>query len=158
MDCPPTCKDPTPFCVSPGCKPGCNCPDNTVFNEDQAQCVNLEECPPVLLIFELKGVTYPSGSIVRLSEIGEGNNALLFHTDYSSCCQAQRSGECYQPNGELVKVRAQGDQLFRNRGNQLLRLNGRSSGNAVESGLYCCEVPTSADETDRICVDIDNDI
>lgn len=94
-----------------------------------------------------------NGSKVNLSDIGQGNNALLFRTDFTNCCQSQMIGKCYKPNRDEVGVRAAGDQLFRNRGNQLVRLN-RQSGNPMESGVYCCEVPKSATEVYRICVDI----
>lgn len=151
--CRPTCENPTPFCFTV-CSPGCTCPPGLILDESQSRCINVNDCPSDVT-FELNGTKYVNGSSVALGDIGERNSALLFRTDYSNCCQAQRAGECYRPDGALVGVRASQDQLYRNRGTRVIRLNHQSRFNeAADPGLYCCDVPISENEVKRVCVDI----
>ena len=41
--CPPTCKTPRPFLCITQCVPGCQCPADTVLDEENHKCV--EHCP-----------------------------------------------------------------------------------------------------------------
>ena len=41
--CPPTCKTPGPFLCITQCVPGCQCPADTVLDEENNKCV--EHCP-----------------------------------------------------------------------------------------------------------------
>ena len=125
-----------------------------MFDESQSRCITVGDCPTETT-FELRGQTYKNGSSIQLANIGEGNNALLFRTDYTQCCQSQRSGECYRPDETEVGVRANRYELYRNRGSQLVRLNRQSQFTTeAVSGIYCCEVPISASEVKRVCAKI----
>lgn len=108
-------------------------------------------CPSELM-FELNGELLSSSSSMQLSDIGEVDSALIFRTDHIDCCRVQKIGECYRLDGELVGVRAVRDQLYRNRREQLLRLNCQSfTKEAAVSGLYCCEVPKSQTDSEKVC-------
>ena len=114
--------------------------------------------PPAIIVagfFYLRGRTYTNGTRIRLGSVGHGDEAaLIIKTENPNCCKSQRLGECYYPNGDLVRVRAAGDQLYRNRGKQLIRLNRQgcsSSSRQAPIGLYCCIVP---DKEHRVCVNI----
>ena len=96
---------------------------------------------------------YPNGSSISLPSIGQGDSAaLIFRTSNPDCCRTQRLGECYYPDGTLVRVRAGREQLYRNRGEQLIRLNRQTNfrGRQATTGLYCCKVP----DWENICVTI----
>ncbi len=99
-----------------------------------------------------------NNSRVSLSSIGENEGALFFPTENENCCQTQRIGECYYPDGTQVGVRAGLDQMYRNRGSQLVRLNKKTSasagGRSAPTGLYCCTVPDKEGTFQRVCADI----
>ena len=101
---------------------------------------------------------YPNGTRIHLSRFGDGDGAaLIFKTENPNCCKTQRLGECYYPNGDLVKVRAAGDELYRNRGQQLIRLNKKGYsfyGRKAAAGLYCCVVPNKDNFSHEVCVNI----
>lgn len=153
--CQPTCNNPSPSCPAT-CEPGCGCPNGQVLDTVYSRCINIEQCE--IITFELNGVQYPNASMVQLSDIGEHESAVIFRTKFEECCREQRLGDCYYPNGNPVTVRAKGDEIYRNRGEQLLRLNRRRGvvGNHP-AGLYCCDVPTDT-STQRVCVNIQVDL
>ena len=101
---------------------------------------------------------YPSGTHIHLSTIDhEDKYALIFRAKNPDCCMTQKLGECYYPNGDRIRVRAAGDQLYRNRGKQLIRLNRQgylSYGRQAPTGLYCCVVPTKDNSQRQVCVNI----
>ena len=99
--------------------------------------------------FELKGKMYTNNSVIDISNIGEEENALVCKTDKEDCCGTlpNRFGEFYYPNGDRVLIRASGQGFYRNRGEQLIRLN-RRPGIMFPTGVYSCEVPDS-DGTNR---------
>ncbi len=86
----------------------------------------VENNSPATVTFELKGKSFSNGSSVQLSDIGVGNNGLIFWTDFTDCCRAEKIGECYEPDGERINLRAMGNQLYRKRGRQLVSLNRQS--------------------------------
>jgi hypothetical protein len=160
--CHPTCDNPSPVCFV-SCRPGCMCPLGYVLNEATSSCVPKDDCPtlppPTTLPpvgFELRGIFYPNNTRVRLSQIGERDNALIFRTDYQNCCQSQRLGECYGPQSvsQAVSVRARKEELYRNRGVQLIRINRQTSPSRAVVGLYCCHVPTGPTTVNNVCVNI----
>ena len=79
---------------------------------------------------------------VALSEVGEGENALLCKTNKENCCGASpnRFGEFYYPNGIKVPVAKRQQGFYRNRGEKVIRLN-RRDGVTSPKGKYRCEIP-----------------
>ena len=55
------------------------------------------------------------GSVVVITDIGEGDNALICMTD---CCANRRQGEWMFPNGSFVGTNGSGGDFYRNRGDQ----------------------------------------
>ena len=58
------------------------------------------------MYFELDGKKYFNNSEISISDIGEGEHALLCKTDEEDCCATvpNRFGEFYYPNGVHVPV------------------------------------------------------
>ena len=96
--------------------------------------------------FVLDGVTYPSGSTVLRTDIGEGDAALQCTTDRVGCCSigTARAGHFYFPNGEQVPTSGNDPSrtYYRNRGDGFIRLNRRSNG--VILGQFRCEIPDAS--------------
>lgn len=93
--------------------------------------------------FALGGQVHQNNSVVPLSRIGEGDSGALFcRTDNTNCCGTipNRFGQFYYPSGTQVPVSSAGQGFYRNRGNQLIRLN-RRDGATLPTGRYRCEIP-----------------
>ena len=92
--------------------------------------------------FELRGIVLPNNSAAPLLDVGEGENALLCKTDREECCGTlpNRFGEFYYPNGVQVPIAKQQQGFYRNRGQQVIRLN-RRVGVTSPTGRYRCEIP-----------------
>ena len=88
-------------------------------------------------------------------EIGEGDSALICKTNKVECCgtRPNRYGEFYYPNRARVPIisRAGGAELYRDHGNQLIRLN-RRSGVVSPLGKYRCEIPDDDDIMQKIFI------
>ena len=95
----------------------------------------------------LDGKVYRNNSAIPLTEIGEGDNALHCKTDKEECCGMvpNRFGEFYYPNGVRVPVARLQQGFYRNRGDQIIRLN-RREGITSPTGTYRCEIPDANDE------------
>jgi hypothetical protein len=110
---------------------------------------------PAKVYFELNGNIIPNNSVASFISIGEGGAALLCKTDKKACCgnAPNRYGDFYYPNGGKVPVSglAGGLELYRNRGNQLIRLN-RRSGVVSPRGKYRCEIPDDSDVMQKIFI------
>ena len=92
----------------------------------------------------LRGVSIANNGYVNVDDVGEGDDALLCHTDKSDCCDYYRVGEWYYPSGNIVRTMGgSGDEFYRNRGPQVVRLN-RRQGTFTERGLFQCEVPDAS--------------
>ena len=95
--------------------------------------------------FEVNGVIYPNNSVVSLSHIGTDSNALHCYTNKQGCCGTfgMRYGEFYYPNGTAVSIEGDKNDMYRNRGDQFIRLNRRilASDTASIAGRYRCEIP-----------------
>lgn len=94
---------------------------------------------------------FTNNSIISIGSIGEGENALLCKTDKIECCRTRpnRIGQFYYPNGVQVPSNNARQGFYRNRGNQLIRLNRRPR-TTSPTGLYRCEVADSSDVMQNI--------
>lgn len=109
--------------------------------------------------FELNGNKYVNNSIVSITEVGEGENALLCKTNKRDCCMitGKRYGEFYYPNGVKVPINKHRHGFYRNRGNQVVRLNRRINEDIKSpTGVYCCVVPDACDVKQKICIELKN--
>ncbi len=109
--------------------------------------------PSTNLHFTLGGQKFLNGSTVSLSNIGEGENALLCVTDNVGCCRAGLEGEFYYPDNSRVPVRAVGASVYRNRGEGFIRLNSILNRSAP-LGQYRCAIPDATDTFQNIFVTI----
>ena len=106
------------------------------------------------MFFRLGYQTYQNGANCSMSDIGEGDNALLCMTDNANCCATPNLiGEFYYPDGSLVRPRAFGDSLYRNRGQGFIRLN-RKNGATSPLGRYRCAIPDSNGVIQSIYINI----
>ena len=89
----------------------------------------------------LDGRTYPNNSVFLMTDVGADDSALLCVTDRVNCCDQlpNRMGEWFYPNGEPVPNLATGENFYRNRGSQVVRLNRRNSA-LSPTGKYRCVV------------------
>ena len=96
----------------------------------------------------LNGVAIANNSYVAIEDIGEGDAALLCHTDKLACCRGfNKAGEWYYPSGTGVGVMGGSqDEFYRDRGPQVVRLN-RRHGTFTERGHFRCEVPDASNIT-----------
>ena len=104
----------------------------------------------------LEGEVYHNGSNILITDISEGDGALLCFTDLVECCclgGGSGVGGWYFPNQSTVPNSGEGGNFYRNRGPSIVRLNRR---NNVTSpiGLFCCEVPDVTSTLHRICASI----
>ena len=103
---------------------------------------------PTAVGFFLRGVLYPINSVVSLTDIGEGYNALHCLTNLTTCCRGAdggSAGEWFLPGqtSPVVGVNAPntGTESFnRSRGPSAVLLN-RRTGVLGPTGLYTCQVP-----------------
>jgi hypothetical protein len=101
--------------------------------------------------FQLNGEFHASGSSLSLSSIGEGESALLCVTDGSCCTPPNRSGEFYYPDNTRVGTEGSGDDFYRDRGNQMIRLHRRNDATSP-TGMYKCAIPDSSGVTQEIFI------
>ena len=108
--------------------------------------------------FVLNGVTYPNGSTVLRTDIGEVDAALQCTTDSTTCCSTQpgetRAGEFYFPDGSWVpnSVSAPSNSYYRTRSSRLIRLNRRPA--ATQTGHFRCEIPDASGTTVILFINI----
>ena len=113
------------------------------------------------LTIEFNGQNYTSNTTIFLTDVGEGNEAVMCRTDLTTCCSEnyfyyrQAQGEWLYPNNTNVTNRhtatRHGHDFYRTRGSMVVSLN-RRNGATGPTGLYCCEVATMADPNARICI------
>ena len=101
----------------------------------------------------LKGLYIPNNSEIQLNEVGEGEDALFCLTDNEDCCRTipNRRGQFYYPSGAQVPIQNKGQGFYRNRGNQMIRLNRRETVSSPK-GRFCCEIPDARSVKQRMCV------
>ena len=109
------------------------------------------------LHFTLGGVIYGNNSAVDILSIGEGEDgALICRTDNTNCCGTlpNRFGQFYYPSGVQVPVNSAGQGFYRNRGDQVIRLNRREGANSP-TGMYRCEIPDASGEMQNLYINIE---
>ena len=106
--------------------------------------------------FELNGVILTNNSAVKLTDIGEGEGALLCKTDLLNCCRPpNRFGEFFYPSGRQVPIMSRGEGFYRNRGEQIVRLN-RREGVTSPTGRFRCTIPDTRGEMKSVYITINN--
>ena len=80
---------------------------------------------------------------MTLENIGEGDDALLCITNRTTCCRRPYTmgpalGNWYFPNGTRVSSNDMMWDLYRTRGQMVVRMYRRRGG---EDGIYRCEIP-----------------
>ena len=113
-------------------------------------------CVCTELGFFLRGTLYPDNSIVLLSDIGEGSNALYCLTDWEQCCSdaagERRRGLWRFPSGLSVGGDS-GAAIYSRRGFSSISLNIRGG---RTTGLYTCLIPDAGDVTRTLSINIEN--
>ena len=103
----------------------------------------------VELGFFLNGTFLSNNSIVLLSDIGEGSNALFCLTDRRNCCSTEAGlnrGGWRFPNDTSVSLDDTLLNFYRIRGYSSVRLN-RMSDAVAPTGIFTCTIPTDQSET-----------
>ena len=108
--------------------------------------------------FSFNGTTYQNNSIVRLEDIGEGDNVLLCRTNQTACCRppytsemGSVSGNWFFPNGTRVPSVNTKWGFYRTRGQMVVRMYRRRGG--VE-GIYRCEIADALNVTQTIYIGV----
>ena len=126
-------------------------------------CTNHGSCKLYLFFIvqlSLKGTEYGNNSLVKMEDIGEGDEALICSTSFRPCCGTppNRFGEWYYPDGRKVQPIGSGDTVYRNRlDDGTVRLHRRSSGVLPTNGRYRCAIPSNQRDTTNIFVQILSD-
>ncbi len=102
--------------------------------------------------FMLRGITYTDGDTVMITDIGEGDDALLCVTDNTECCRPPDDGEFFYPDGTAVGF-STSNSLYRNREEQSIRLNRRNDATSP-LGKYRCTIPDTSGVTRSIIINI----
>ncbi len=88
-----------------------------------------------------------------ITDIGEGDNALLsVMTANTECCRTGANGEFFYPDGTAVGF-SFSNSLYRNSGEQLIRLN-RRNGATSPLGRYRCAIPDASGVTRSVYINI----
>ena len=93
-------------------------------------------------------MSYSNNSAISLSNIGEGNNALMCLTSLRRCCRsvdtgAKVLGNWQYPNGSSVSNRLQTISLYKNRGMRAVILHRHTNYEVSFSGIFTCTIPDS---------------
>jgi hypothetical protein len=101
-----------------------------------------------------------NGSTIPISEIGEGDDALLCFTDLRQCCQNNLTlgdtslGDWLYPNGSKVR-RYLDHGFYRNRDQSVVRLHWRENATVTALiGQFCCKVPDATSNLITICINV----
>ena len=103
--------------------------------------------------FMLNGTMYINNSAVAMTSIGERENALLCKTNKEDCCAGARIGKFFYPNGVEVPIKMLKHEFYRDRGDQVVRLNRRAVSGGIK-GKYYCEVSDACDDVQRIYIEL----
>ena len=102
---------------------------------------------------------YTNNTSLFITDLGDvDSNNVLCMTDFDGCCTNPGRGEWIYPNGTitedsdpLVRNNPSDDDIFRSRGNMVVRLESRNNPIAP-TGQYCCQVPTMATPKSTMCI------
>ena len=78
---------------------------------------------------------------------------MLCVTDGDCCNPPNRAGEFYYPDNSLVRTQGTGDNLYRNRGDGMIRLN-RRNGATSPTGTYKCAIPDSSGVIQEVFINL----
>lgn len=104
--------------------------------------------------FEFQGQRLSNFGQVPLSLVGELDNAVHCKTYKQDCCGLpveNRIGEFYFPNGTRVPIQNAGYGFYRNRDDQVVRLNRKRNVTAPK-GIFTCEIPDEVDKLRTISI------
>ena len=96
---------------------------------------------------------------MTLEDIGENDTALLCVTNLTACCRHPDSengsslGNWFFPNGTRVPSYNYSSDLYRDRGQMVVRMKRRGDG---EEGIYRCEIPGSMDVNQTVYIGVYN--
>ena len=102
--------------------------------------------------FSLNGTTYQNNSLVTLTDIGEGNEALHCMTNLTGVNGSVR-GDWYFPDGTRVLSTNDNSEIYGTRDQMAVRMNRKRGG---EEGIYHCEIPVSMNVTRTIYIGVYN--
>ena len=112
--------------------------------------------PAVYLKSKYK-VYYSNNSMISISDIGEGDDALLCITDLKKCCRRNQTlssfgtlGDWFYPDGVRI---VSDDMFYRNRNHSVVHLHRREDTTAP-TGQFCCKVPDATYKVVTICIDV----
>ena len=124
----------------------------------------------MLFVFELgvylksKCTIYNNNSVISISDIGEGDDALLCVTDLRDCCKNSQTpsgigalGDWFYPNGSNVgTLKSYPDRrIYKDRDHNVVRLHQRE--NVTETiGQLCCKLPDATSKLVTLCINIIN--
>ena len=103
-------------------------------------------CQQTFPYVSFMGQTLADHSYVDISQVGTGSAGVLCHTDLQTCCsgtQGPHRGDWYFPNGDALQFSSSGEDIFQNRGNQIVELRRRNNANGP-TGIYHCDIETVA--------------
>ena len=108
------------------------------------------------LSIELNGETYEDGDEISITDVGLADSAaVLCRTNLTTCCTGSKGvsgqGDWIYPNDNEVDNRPSGDNIFRTRGDMVVRLH-RNNSAVAPTGQYCCEVATMDNLDASICI------
>ena len=98
------------------------------------------------IAFLANGTFLSNNSIVLLSDIGEGSNALFCLTDTTQCCTTEAGdarGSWQFPNSSFVTRDDADLSFYAIRGYSSIRLN-RRNGTVAPTGIFICRLPDEA--------------
>ena len=121
----------------------------------------------------LQGKTIPNNSLVNLDDLlyrtdtlqptnANGLQTLMCVTDLVDCCETQRLGNWYYPNGRIITSRSQGNTFQTNRGQNEIVNNQQFYGSVrlwrrytpAGRGLFRCELPDAKNVIQTLYVNI----
>ena len=100
------------------------------------------------------GQTLTNHSYVNLTLRNMSKDLLVkCHTDLMTCCNSANihQGDWYFPNGERVKLKEDGVNIYKKRGNKQVSILQKNDA-IIPSGIFRCDVPTSNTENDSLVI------
>ena len=96
---------------------------------------------------------------ILITDIGEGDEALLCYTDLAQCCRGDEMssrmalGWWFYPNRSSIDSGGFGGDFYRNRDSSLVRLNRRNNATSPV-GQFCCVVPDATFTNVTVCANL----